>query len=150
MPPHYIVRADLARAEMSRDYRQDLPTEAISEMAVALDEMLIGGRPEVPHRPGYRMVGAHGGGRSLLVTIYAQNDAPVLTIAVCTRQRSSARLWSMLHDGQAGLLTRADAPPSAPWLAERIEGPAVLHMDAMRWTGSIARALAWAWMEYDQ
>lgn len=146
--PDYLVRADLARADLCRNYRRDLPDEAVAEMSDTLDALLIGGRPEVPHRPGHRLSGAHGGSRSLVATLSAPDGAPIMTIAVCTRPRASARLWAMLHDNQEGLLTRADDPPAAPWLAERIEGPAMLHMDAMRWTGSLARALAWAWMEY--
>lgn len=138
----YIVRADLARAELRRDYRQDTPDATVAEMSDALDALLPGGRPEVPHRSGSRLHGAHGGGQSLIATMQAIDGAPILTIAVCTRPRSSARIWSMLHDGQAGLLTREDSPPSAPWMAERIEEVAILHMDAMRWTWSVARALA--------
>ncbi|HBU13777.1 MAG TPA: hypothetical protein DEF16_02120, partial [Gemmobacter sp.] len=69
-------------------------------------------------------------------------------MAVCLRSRDSARLWATLHKGQPALLTRGDDPPATPWMAERIEAGAPLHMDAMRWSGSLARAVAWAWMEY--
>ena len=144
----YIVRADLARGEMRRSHRADTPDAAIDMVADALDVALSGRPAEVPGRPGYSITAAQGGGRSLLATLHAPDMAPMLTVAVCTKSRSSAKLWAMMHEGQQALLTRADDPPSAPWMAERVEGPALLHMEDMRWSGSLAQGLAWAWMDY--
>lgn len=146
----YIVRADLARGEMTRSHMGEIPPAALADVAAALDLIVSGHPAPVPGRVGYWLTGAHRG-KSLVVTLDSgrRPDAdPLLTVAVCLRSRDSAGLWAMLHDGQSALLTRGDAPPAAPWMAERIEAGAILHMDAMRWSGSLARAVAWAWMEY--
>lgn len=146
----YIVRADLARGELTRSHAGEIAPDAVAAMADALDLIVAGQPAPVPGRPGYWLTGAHRG-QVLIVTLDAgrRPDAdPLLTVGICLRSRDSARLWGMLHDGQAALLTRSDDPPSAPWMAERIEAGAALHMDAMRWSGSLARAVAWAWMEY--
>lgn len=144
----YIVRADLARGEMTRSHAGEIPPDVLADTAAALD-LIVSGQP-VPTRAGYWLTGSHRG-KALVVTLDAgqRPDAtPVLTVAVCLRSRDSARLWAMMHDGQQALLTRADDPPAAPWMAERIEAGALDHMAAMRWSGSLARAVAWAWMEY--
>lgn len=152
MATDYIVRADLVRGEMSRSAAGSIPASALADMAEALDLIVTGHPAEVPGRPGYWLTGASRG-RALVVMLDAgrRPDADtLLTVAVCPRSRDSAGLWATLHKDQRGLLTRGDQPPATPWLAERIEGSAALHMDAMRWTGSLAQAIAWAWMEYDR
>lgn len=148
----YIVRADLARGEMTRSHAGDLPQSAVDVIADALEGVVAGRAVEVPGRSGYWLTGA-ARGRTLVVTLDAgrpPDAAPLLTIGVCLRSRDSARAWAMLHEGQAALLTRADDPPATPWMAERVEAGAILHMDAMRWSGSLARAIAWAWMDEHQ
>lgn len=150
MPASYIVRADLARGEMTRSHAGEVGADVLAETAAALDLIVAGQPAPVPTRAGYWLTGA-ARGKSLIVTLDAgqrPQAAPLLTVAVCLRSRDSARLWAMLHEGQKALLTRADDPPAAPWMAERIEAGALDHMAAMRWSGSLARAVAWAWMEY--
>ena len=147
---NYIVRTDLVRGEMSRTYAREIPSDALTEIGAALDLIVAGNPAPVPRRGGYWLTGAVRG-KALIVTLDAglRPDAtPLLTMAVCLRSRDSARLWAMMHDGQGVLLTNADDPPAAPWMAERVEAGALSHMPAMRWSGSLARAVAWAWMEY--
>lgn len=152
---NYLIHVTLTTGHMSRHQRNDTEDAAIAAVSDLLDGILQGGAVEIPGRPGYYATGRHAD-RSLIVTLWAghpnRDGLPILTSGVVTRSRASRRLWALLHDqATAGALaTDPDKPPSAPWVADRIEPGALDHMDAMRWTGSWARCLGWAWLEYDR
>ncbi len=151
--PGHIVRADLARGELSRSYPDEFSSDAIVQMTGVIDVILREGGSEVPDRPDYCVTGGGTATRALIVTLLHGQPAKgtaILTIAICASSRDSLALWSMLHDGRKGLRTRADEPPAAPWLAERIEPGAVRHMGGMEWTGGWSRCLAWAWLGYNR
>lgn len=144
----YLLHATLTTGHMARHSRKDSDSRAIEAVTGLLDVVLLGGRVEIPGHPGHYATGVNVG-RNLIVTLAAGDD-PILTTAVCIKSRSSPRLWQMMHDDRYSLTTVANNPPAAPWIADRIEPGALDHMESMRWTGGWARALGWAWVEYDQ
>lgn len=148
MTDRYIIHVTLTTGHMARHSRADMPDTAVSDVAEIIDSILQGGRAEVPGRPGHFVTGANAG-RNLIATLRA-GETPILVTGVCIQSRSSPRLWRMMHDGPYSLATDPDSPVSAPWIADRIEPGALDHMASMRWTGSWARCLGWAWVEYDQ
>lgn len=98
------------------------------------------------------MVVRHG---DAIATLYGagpwETRVPIITIGVATKSRSARTLWRILHDKSPfPLATTASFPPAAPWIADRIEGGALMHPEALTWTGDFSRNLGWAWMEYDR
>ena len=53
-----------------------------------------------------------------------------------------------LNQATTPVVTDREKPPRTPWQADRIEAGALLHPDAIGWTGDFSRCLAWAWSEY--
>lgn len=143
---HYLLHVTLTTGLMARHPRATTDDAAVAVAAEAIDTIIQGGRAEIPGQPGHYVTGTNAG-RNLVTTLQA-GQTPILVTAVCIQSRSSPRLWRMLHEGPYCLATDPARPVAAPWVADRIEPGALDHMEAMRWTGSWARCLGWAWMEY--
>ncbi len=128
--------------------RTVVPDAMIDALSELLDSILMGGRPELPFDPSFRVSGTHEGS-CLIVTLWKQvngTDAPLLTTAVALDNKGAARLWKILHQ-PSGLPCATDPkrPPKAPWIADRIELGAAACPEAFTWTGDWARCLGWAW-----
>lgn len=141
----YILHATLNTGDVVRQNRADA---TIATVAALIDSLLIGGAPDLPGFAGYTVRGANSG-RNLIATLYTGADL-ILTTAVCVQSRSSPRLWRMMHDSANALATDPARPPTAPWIADRIEPGAADHIDAKVCISRWSRALGWAWMEYDR
>lgn len=90
---------------------------------------------------GYRLKTTQAGGHTL-ATIFGSDGAPILTTA-CSRNDDGA-LWRLLHkEPSMPLMTHSSDPPPVPYIADRLEVGAVLHIDAMQWTGDFSRCFGW-------
>lgn len=90
---------------------------------------------------GYRVKSTHTDGVAI-ATLYANDDAPILTTA-CSKY-DNAELWRSLHESSTvPLMTKVSDMPAAPFIADRIEQGALLHLDSMSWTGDFARCHGW-------
>lgn len=147
----YIWHVTLNSGHALKQPRSAVGDDAIAALADMLDAVLAGGHPEVPGFKGY-VVNGNYSGHDLISTLWAapwSNRVPILTTAISLKSRSSPALWRMMHEqSTVALRTEADKPPAAPWLADRLEAGAVLHADALAWSGDFSRCLAWAWAEY--
>ncbi len=142
----YIHHVTLQTGHVARQSRAEVGDAAIAALSDLLDSALTGGRPAVPGFVTYAVTGAQQG-RDLVATLW-RGDAPILTTAVALRSRSAPALWRLLHHGRDDLATDPESPPPAPWCADRLEVGALLHREALAWTGDYARCLAWAWVAY--
>ena len=81
-------------------------------------------------------------GRQAIGTIYGPDGAPILTTA-CS-PTPDPELWRQLHEtATLPLVTDPHKPPPGAFVADRVELGAVMHMDAMTWTGDLARCFGW-------
>lgn len=147
----YIHHVTLNTGHVARQERAAISDGAIAALADTLDGILQGAHVPVPGCEGYLINGSHHA-HDLIATVWRgpwERRIPIITMATALKSRSSPALWRMMHDqSTVPLATRADAPPPAPWQADRIEAPAMAHPDALEWTGDLSRCLAWAWAEY--
>lgn len=148
-----LYHVTLMTGHVARQSRDDVSQDAIDVVAELLDGILQGAHLPLPV-PGYLVNGTHFG-RDLIATVWRGpwvTRVPILTTGVGLRSRSAPRLWRELHAHPealpAPLATDVNAPPPVPWIADRIEAGALLHTDALAWTGDWARCLGWAWMDY--
>lgn len=75
----------------------------------------------------------------------------VLTMGVALAPESGEKLWKDLHNGASDFLpmvTRAELPPSRPWIAARLREGQIVAFDSMCWLGDFERCLAWAFAHY--
>lgn len=124
--------------------------EAIHAVSAVLDDLLQGGKPKVPGFPHFWMTGTEDG-QNLIVTVWTSiqgERAPVLTTGVALKSRTAARLWEVLHKDRTDLVTGPRDMPTAPWIADRLEIGAKMRLDAMAWTGDLARCIGWTWFRY--
>lgn len=146
---HHVT---LMTGHVARQNRRDVSNEAVAAVSDLLDAAIQGGHPALPIDGGRWLLNATTQGRSLIATVWHgpwAARAPILTVGVALKSRVSAPLWRILHTNSAvPLATTAALAPPAPWIADRIEPGALLHPDAMSWTGDFSRTLGWAWMEY--
>ena len=140
---------------LNTGHKTKQPLSAISEEAIqavsgVLDDLLQGGKPAVPGFPDFWMTGAQDG-QNLIVTVWTSlqgQRAPVLTTGVALKSRTAAKLWEVLHRDRADLVTGTRDMPTAPWIADRIEVGAKMRVDALAWTGDLARCIGWTWLRY--
>jgi len=147
----YIQHITLTTGHTTRQRREAVTDAAIFAVMDILDGALQGGIMAIPGRPGYLFSAAHVG-RGLVSTIWrcpVEERVPVLTMGTVIHSRGAAPLWRMLHeDSSLPVATDPQAPPRAPWQADRLEIGALEWPEAMSWTGDFSRCLAWAWLEY--
>lgn len=147
----YIWHVTLNTGHGVRQHRSAISAAAIEALSDTLDGILQGGRMPVPGCGDYLVNGSHYG-YDLIATVWRgpwDQRVPILTTATALRSRSAGSLWRLLHEqSTTPLATAAGACPAAPWQADRVEAGAVLHPDALRWTGDFSRCLAWAWSTY--
>lgn len=150
----YLHHVTLLTGHVARQQRADIADAAVAAVSDLLDAALQGGHPALPIDGGAWLLNASAEGKSLIATVWRGPWAtriPIITIGVALKSRSAQRLWRVLHDrSQVPLATTAALPPPVPWIANRIEPGAMLHPEAMTWTGDFSRCLGWAWMEYDR
>ncbi len=127
--------------------RADIGDVAIDALQDVIDR-LVSGAPSVPvpGRTGYTIEGVHIH-HQLIVTLRTATGTPILTTGVGTTADAS-ELWRSMHESAWELATRADRAPPVPWIADRIEPGAVLHIDALVWTGDLSRCVGFAWLDY--
>lgn len=143
----YIHHVTLNTGEVRRSPRGEVDDETISALKPMVVKMLAGGKPGIPNTD-YFINGA-GDGNSLVVTIWADDETPVVTIAVVLHSKRGAGLWRMMHDKHKGLAlkTLPDDYPPAPWLAARFDPGFYLYNDTWDWLGDFERCLAWTFYE---
>lgn len=124
--------------------RKTYPNEVNKEFYFVLQRILRDAtKPEgAVMFDGYRVKSIHAD-TATIATVYASDGAPILTTA-CSKLDSGA-IWRMLHE-TAGepLATKATDPVPLPYIADRLEVSAALHMDALEWTGDFSRCFGWA------
>ncbi|GIO39285.1 hypothetical protein J41TS12_41460 [Paenibacillus antibioticophila] len=82
-------------------------------------------------------------GPTAVTTVYGPEGAPILTTA-CSKDDDGS-LWRMMHETFSGpLATKATSPAPLPYVVDRIEVGASIHLDALKWTGDFSRCFAWA------
>lgn len=82
-------------------------------------------------------------GPTAITTVYGPDGIPILTSA-CSKNDDGS-LWRMMHETFIGpLATKAEKSISLPYVADRIEVGASIHLDALKWTGDFSRCFAWA------
>ncbi|WP_059049075.1 hypothetical protein [Paenibacillus senegalimassiliensis] len=82
-------------------------------------------------------------GPTAVTTVYGPEGAPILTTA-CSKEDDGS-LWRMMHETFNGpLATKAKRPAPLPYVVDRIEVGASIHLDALQWTGDFSRCFAWA------
>ena len=109
------------------------------ETDILLGDLTIG----APH---YRLK-ASTVGPALLCTVLSPERAPLVTFGVAPRPRSSAKLWSILHEHAVSPATDPASPPETPWLAVRVEPSIATDPGAIQWLADYERVVAWAWIE---
>ena len=156
MSARYIQYVTLSTGHARRTARSEVSDHVVAQMRPLLVRALAGEYAPLPGiARGYTMRGARYG-RCCTVTLYAPASesarprlVPMLTIGVAEHSRCGARLWRYLHETATGLVpvTSPDRTPPEPWVADRIEIGAALHVDAMHWTGDWSHCVAWTWLE---
>ncbi|MFB2530992.1 hypothetical protein ACEYYA_02375 [Paracoccus sp. p3-h83] len=148
----YMHHVTLLTGHVARQKRADVTDDAVAAVADLLDAAIMGGHPALPIDDGVWLLNATTMGRALIATIWRgpwERRVPIITIGVAPKARVAMSLWRVLHDkSPASLATTAALPPPAPWVADRIEPTALMHPEALLWTGDFSRCLGWAWMEY--
>ncbi len=143
----YLAHITLNTGHVARHDPRDRNFAAEAAMRPILRAALDGQRPALPFDDRWLLTAAsHGDG--LLASLWQvpwDTRTPVMSMAVAIRSRTSARLWRGLHQ-TPGLMTDPDAPPPPPWIAVLIE--ATEDSEAFDWSGGLARAIGWTWLEY--
>ena len=147
----YIHHVTLNSGHVAQQRRDDIDDDVIAALADTLDGILQGGRMPVPGCDGYLINGSHHMS-DLIATVWRgpwESRVPIVTMATALKSRSAPSLWRLMHEqSTVPLKTTAEKVPPAPWQADRIEAPAMLHPDALEWTGDLSRCIALAWAEY--
>lgn len=135
----YINHITLTSGHMRKTYPHEIDKRIYFRMNRLVKESLEGKKPEI--FPGYYLRATRVE-NSAVATIHSQrDDIPVLTTA-CTDEY--ADLWKYMHDtATTPVTTKVSDPPPYPYIADRLELGAVLHPDALRWTGDFARCFGW-------
>ena len=148
----YFLHLTLQTGHTRKSERSEVWPETVELLRPVLERALGGERVPLPRFPGYSIT-ATKHRRCLLVTLWGQagetarpEPVPILTVGVALHSRCGAYLWRTLHkDALTPLATAPEAVPPEPWVADRIELGAALHLPAMEWTGDFSRSVAWTW-----
>lgn len=80
-----------------------------------------------------------GGG--LVMTVFADMTAPLVTFGVATRSRQSEEVWAAIAEGAPG------NPPPTPWVSVKLHKAVAAPMsNGLAWLGDFERCIAWAWV----
>ena len=80
-----------------------------------------------------------GGG--LVMTVYADMTAPLVTFGVAMRSRQPEEVWAAIAEGAPG------NPPPTPWVSVKLHKAAVAPMSpGLAWLGDFERCIAWTWV----
>ena len=123
--------------------RESLPSEVDKKLFFRIKRILNeSANPEGAELiEGYRLKCTRAD-TATIATIYASDGAPILT-TLCSKFGDDDA-WALIHeDSSFPLATRPSAPPPAPYIADRIEIGAAMHMDALTWTGDFSRCFGW-------
>ena len=150
MTDRYLHHVTLTTGHVRRSPRSEVGAGVVERLTpYMLDAIREREIPvALPAPPGYSMTAWAPGGRCLVVTLWHAATQLILTTGVAAHSRCGARLWPMLHQPQYELATDAATVPAEPWCADRIEPAALLHREALEWTGDWSRCIAWAWIEH--
>ncbi len=91
---------------------------------------------------GYIAKGTNEPGNGVLITVFGPDGVPILTTGITKNENNT--VWDLLHTtSMAPLKTSAASPPEVPFIADRLEIGAMIHMDALKWTGDFTRCMGW-------
>jgi hypothetical protein len=77
-----------------------------------------------------------------IATIFDIENVPMLTTMCSTS--TDRDIWEALHDTSTSpLATDRSKLPQVPYIADRLEVGATLHLDALRWTGDFSQCFGW-------
>ena len=79
-------------------------------------------------------------GSAVLATVLADDDAPLVTLAVAADADGAQKLWRLIGGPDVA------EPTATPWLAVKLQVGVWLHPAATDWLGDFERCWAWAWL----
>jgi len=92
---------------------------------------------------GFVAKGYKQGKSGIVIKIYCTYTGAHVLTSFITKNNNN-RVWKKLHSKVLfPLKTHSMAPPKPPYIADRIEVGALLHSEAMLWTGSFIRCMGW-------
>lgn len=136
----YINHVTLTTGHVRKTYPREINKEIYFKLNRILQESISPNGAEL--FAGYRVkiTRIEGGAIS---TVLGPGGAPVLT-TLCTRD-DDGTLWQMIHEhASLPIVTDPKKRPQLPYIADKLEIGATMHMDAMSWTGDFARSIGWA------
>lgn len=146
-----LAHVTLTSGNVRHSPRHEVGDQVVTLLAPLLARVLAGDTVDVPYVDGeYVLQGAVDGDCCALTVTGAASGLLVATLGIAAGETGSAALWRQLHvyaPESSPLATRAEAPPSAPWCAARLDRGAAVHPDALTWLGDLERCLAWTWIE---
>lgn len=144
MTDRYLWHVTLDTGHSRRSYRNEVDDAVITLVRQQINEALSG--LHVVIRPGYTLMANTAAG-ALLVTVIADTNAPLCTIAIARNSRQSRDLWSMLKQPVEIGAVATGEPPPPPWCAVRLYPGLAEHVDALAWLGDFERCVAWGWID---
>lgn len=137
--------------------RDEVGEELLAQLAPMVIEAERSGQAEILSPTGLmllRRLAPPAASRHAACWAISEPQGPALvTLALGMRSRQGAGLWRTVHElfsaGVPPLITRADDPPPAPWLAVILHLPMLLPTPhpAVHWLGDAERCIAWAWID---
>jgi hypothetical protein len=146
-----LAHVTLTSGDVRHSPRHEVGDQVVTLLAPLLARVLAGATVDVPYVEGeYVLEGVADADCCALTVTGACSGLLVATLGIAAGETGSAALWRQLHayaPDTSPLATRADAPPSAPWCAARLDRGAVAHPGALTWLGDLERCLAWTYLE---
>lgn len=141
----YINHVTLNTGHIRKSYPNEVSKDIYFILRRLSKEMLSENGAEIID--GYRAVAKYAEGHGLLITLYTKDNVPILTSAF-VKETDDDYIWEILHEHYPGpLATKSKNPPEKPYIADRLEIGAMLHMDALEWTGDFSRCMGWIYVD---
>ncbi|WP_309479219.1 hypothetical protein [Brevibacillus agri] len=136
---NYINHVTLNTGHVRKTYPEEVDKSIYFVLQRILKDSINPGGAEL--FDGYKVVSSREGSIAI-ATVIASDGAPVLTTLVS--ERSNQVIWKQLHETSTlPLVTKANTEPISPYIADRIEVGAAIHLDATKWTGDFSRCFGW-------
>lgn len=143
----YINHLTLSTGHLSRIERGDVSGETLARVRPWLAAVTASGGTHtlpVSALSDYTASAVVVNG-ALIVSVFAPNGAPLVSIGVAKRSRHGAPLWEALTGPQMPPAAPGISQPSEPWCAALLWPTLAANLSAARWLGDFERCVAWAW-----
>lgn len=142
----YINHVTLNTGHIRKSYPDDVGKDLYFMLRRLFVEMFSDNGAEVVE--GYHAKARYSEGNGVLITLFSNIDnVPILTTAI-VKENNDDFLWELLHENySAPLATNISNPPEKPYIADRMEIGAMLHIDALKWTGDFSRCMGWIYVD---